>query len=57
MDRTSTYDPLYTFDYLLNPAERWAGFTNLNIEIRPPKSNPYIVDSSIDLFKMRMEII
>lgn len=51
MDRTSTYDPLYTFDYLLNPAERWAGFTNLNIEIRPPKSNPYIVDSSIDLFK------
>ena len=51
MDKTSTYDPLYTFEYLLNPAENWADFNNLNIEIKPPKAHPYIVDSSIDLNK------
>jgi hypothetical protein len=51
MDKTTTYDPLYTFEYLLNPAEKWADFDNLNIEIKPPKSNPYIVDSSIKLIK------
>jgi hypothetical protein len=49
MDKTSTYDPLYTFEYLLNPAEKWADFNNLNIKIKPPKDHPYIVDSSIDL--------
>lgn len=51
MDKTTTYDPLYTFEYLLNPAEKWADFDNLNIEIKPPKSTPYIVDSSIKLIK------
>lgn len=51
MDRTSTIDPLYTFEYLLNPAENWADFRNLNIEIKPPNEHPYIVDSSIDLIK------
>ncbi len=49
MSRRETYEPLYRFQYLLNPAKRWADFKNFNIEIRPPKSNPYVVDSSISL--------
>ncbi len=49
MDRTSTYDPLYTFEYLLNPAEKWADFNNLNIEIKPPKAHPFIIATGIPL--------
>lgn len=51
MDKTSTVDPLYTFEYLLNPAENWADFKNLNIEIKVPRTHPYVIDSSIDLVK------
>lgn len=51
MDRTSTVDPLYTFEYLLKPAVNWASFKNLNIEIRPPSEYPYIVDKSIQLLR------
>lgn len=51
MSMMETYEPLYTFEYLLNPAKRWSSFSNLNVEIRPPKSNPYIVDSSIALHR------
>lgn len=49
MDRTETKEPLYTFEYLLNPANKWADFKDLNIEIIPPKEHPYIVESSIHL--------
>ncbi len=51
MDMRETSKPLYTFDYILNPAENWKDFKNLNINIIPPEKAPYIVRSSIDLIK------
>jgi hypothetical protein len=51
MDMTETKDPLYSFDYILNPAENWADFKNLNIKITTPKEAPYIVKSSITMTK------
>lgn len=48
MDKTKTKEPLYTFDYILNPAKNWSGFKNLNIKIIPPLTAPYIIDSSIE---------
>lgn len=51
MDRTRTAKPLYTFDYLLNPAENWSNFQNLNIRIITPKVAPYVVVSNIELTK------
>ncbi|WZL74562.1 hypothetical protein QBE52_07685 [Clostridiaceae bacterium 35-E11] len=51
MDKTETAKPLYSFDYILNPAENWSDFKNLNIEIIPPQEAPYIVKSNIELLK------
>ncbi|SET61084.1 hypothetical protein SAMN05660297_02916 [Natronincola peptidivorans] len=51
MDRRQTAKPLYTFDYILNPAKNWSDFKNLGITIMPPKEAPYIVDSNIELVK------
>jgi hypothetical protein len=51
MDKTETVEPLYSFDYILNPAENYRDFKNLNIEIITPKQAPYIVKSSVDLMK------
>ena len=51
MDKTKTVEPVYTFDYLLNPAENWSSFRNLTIEIITPEEAPYIIDSNIDLTK------
>ena len=51
MDKTKTSKPLYTFDYILNPAKNWGDFKNLNIEIITPKDAPYIVKSSVDFIK------
>lgn len=51
MDKRETAKPQYTFDYILNPAENWAAFKNLNIEIITPPEAPYIVKSSIELAK------
>ncbi|MDD4569912.1 MAG: hypothetical protein PHE70_07315, partial [Tepidanaerobacteraceae bacterium] len=51
MDRRETADPLYTFDYILNPAENWKDFKNLYIEINPPQKAPHIVKSSIEFTK------
>lgn len=48
MDRTQTAKPLYTFDYILNPAENWNSFKNLDIRVIPPQEAPYIVKSSIE---------
>lgn len=48
-DKTQTSKPLYSFDYLLNPAQNWDAFKNLTIEIIPPQAAPYIVKSSIEL--------
>ncbi|NLC11468.1 MAG: hypothetical protein GX767_04355 [Firmicutes bacterium] len=51
MDMTKTASPLYTFDYILNPAQNWSSFNNLHIEIITPARAPYIVDSNIDFAK------
>lgn len=51
MDRTESVEPIYSFAYILNPAKNWASFNDLNIEIKPPESNPYIIDSSLDLIR------
>lgn len=51
MDKRKTAEPIYTFDYILNPAKNWASFSNLNIEIRPPAKYPYIINSNIDLIR------
>ncbi|NLM20651.1 MAG: hypothetical protein GX207_02745 [Peptococcaceae bacterium] len=49
MDRTKTVNPLYTFEYFLNPAENWSSFKNLDIKIITPEKAPYIVASNIEL--------
>lgn len=49
MDRTESIEPIYTFAYILNPAKNWKTFKDLNIEIRPPDENPYIIQSSLEL--------
>ena len=51
MDRRKTPKPLYSFDYILNPAKNWESFKDLNIEIIPPAEAPYIVDSNIQFTK------
>lgn len=51
MDKTETAKPLYSFDYILNPAKNWSSFNNLNIEIITPEEAPYIVRSSIEFEK------
>ena len=51
MDRTKTGKPLYSFDYILNPAKNWSAFKNLNITIIAPEAAPYVVQSSVELTK------
>lgn len=51
MDKRNTVSPLYSFDYILNPAENWKEFHNLKIKIITPEEAPYILKSSIGLTK------
>lgn len=51
MDQTETATPLFTFDYILNPAKHWSDFEDLSVKIITPNQAPYIVSSSIDLKK------
>lgn len=51
MDRRETAKPLYTFDYILNPAANWSSFGSLNVKVLPPPPVPYIVNSSIEFAK------
>jgi hypothetical protein len=51
MDRRETSDPLYSFDYILNPAKNWGDFKNLNIEIIAPQKAAHIVKSSTQFTK------
>jgi len=51
MDKTRTKTPLYTFDYILNPASNWAAFQDLTIEVKTPDVAPYVVKSTIPLTK------
>lgn len=51
MDKTKTVKPQYSFDYILNPAENWSNFENLNIKITTPQKYPFIIKSSIELIR------
>lgn len=51
MDLRNTKEPLYTYDYILNPAKNWKDFKDLNIKIIPPEKAPYVVESTIELNK------
>lgn len=56
MDMRETGKPMYTFDYILNPASNWSGFNNFNLKIITPQETPYIVKSSIELNKEESNI-
>ncbi|MBU9720045.1 MULTISPECIES: hypothetical protein [Bacillaceae] len=56
MDRTETVDPLYTYEYIFNPANNWHDFHQLSIFITTPDHSPFIVNSSIDLVKLEDNI-
>lgn len=51
MDKRETSEPLYSFDYILNPAKNWEDFKNLNITVITPRKAPYIVKSSTKFTK------
>lgn len=51
MDMRETSKPMYTFEYILNPANNWSEFKNFNVEIIPPKEAPYVVKSSMEFNK------
>ena len=51
MDKRKTPTPVYTFNYLLNPAQSWSRFQNLSMEIITPDEASYIVYSNIELAK------
>ena len=51
MDKTKTSDPIYTVDYILNPAGHWRGFKDLYMKIIPPEHAPHIIKSSVDFTK------
>lgn len=49
MDRRETVTPKYSYTYLLSPAENWADFGSLDVEIITPREAPYIIESSLEL--------
>lgn len=51
MDKTKTAKPLYTLEYILNPAKGWSDFKDLDIKIIAPQEAPYIVKSNIEFAK------
>ncbi len=56
MDMTKTANPLYSFDYIFNPAKNWGDFKSLNIEVIAPQEAPYIVESSIEFTKQENNV-
>lgn len=51
MDRRSSKDPTYTFEYLLSPAGYFKDFTNLTLRVLPSEGYPYVISSSLPLDK------
>ncbi len=49
MDSRETTWPQYSYTYLLSPAQNWADFANLDIEIMTPEEAPYIIKSNLEL--------
>lgn len=52
MDRSKSYEPVYSYQYFLSPAKHWAYFDVLEIIVTPPERAPFIIDSSIPLSKI-----
>lgn len=48
---TDTREDTHEIEYLLHPAKYWKSFENLTVNLIPPKSHPYIVDSSMKFKK------
>lgn len=51
MDRRSSKDPTYTFEYLLSPAGYFKDFKNLTLRVLPSEGYPYVISSSLPLDK------
>jgi len=51
MDRRSSKDPTYIFEYLLSPAGYFKDFTNLTLRVLPSEGYPYVISSSLPLDK------
>ena len=49
MDHSKNNTTVYTYGYLLNPAEHWASFKDLTLTVIPPVEYPYIVDTTIPM--------
>lgn len=47
--RDGTTDWTHTFTYLLSPAQHWAHFGTLDVEISTPEEAPYVIDSTLHL--------
>ena len=56
MDMRKTAKPMYSFDYIFNPAKSWSDFKNLNIEIITPQEAPYIAQSNIEFTRKEKNI-
>ncbi|MPM99580.1 hypothetical protein SDC9_146772 [bioreactor metagenome] len=52
MDRTATVAAVYRFEYLLSPAQYWAYFANLQVDIYTPEQAPYLTESSLSFTKI-----
>lgn len=51
MDRRSSKDPTYIFEYLLSPAGYFKDFKNLTLRVLPSEGYPYVLSSSLPLDK------
>lgn len=51
MDRRSSKDPTYTFEYLLSPAGYFKDFKNLTLRVLPSEGYPFVISSSLPLDK------
>lgn len=55
MDQTTTAKPLYTFEYIINPANNWSSFEDLHITIKTPDDAPFIVKSNFTVEETRTD--
>jgi len=46
MNMRETSRPMYSFDYIFNPANRWHSFKDLTISVIPPKIAPFLIKSN-----------
>ena len=49
MDAEHSQKPVYSYGYLLNPAKGWKEFHDLNLRVAPPKTEPYMVKTTVPM--------